>query len=169
MVDATETTKAKFNSARQKESEDVTAWSTRLEDLFVQTPDYHNSLPGQINAELCNAFYQGLRSSLKDITGHLFDKIKDSDKLKVAIHQIENDKKEWKSSNEKGTSKTVPSKSAVDTQEKSEIEELRGVIQQLAVDVKSIKEGRQEQRYHGSSNNRCQGRAYQFNFRPQRT
>lgn len=107
IVDAPETTKAKFYSATQREDEDVTSWSSRLEDLYAQTPEYKSATANQINADLCNIFYRGLRSSLRDITGHIYDKVKDFDKLRVAIRQVENDKKERKIQDKEHTKKNT--------------------------------------------------------------
>lgn len=40
---------------------------------------------------LCNMFWQGLKPSLKDISGYKFEQIKDFDKLREEIRKTEQD------------------------------------------------------------------------------
>ena len=78
---------AKFYSARQDESEDITKWSCRLEDILSNAVDRKIIEPEKVNEMLRNMFWQGLKPSLKDISGYLVDKIKDFDKLTVEMRK----------------------------------------------------------------------------------
>jgi type I site-specific restriction endonuclease len=64
-VDNKEQLLAEFYSARQRDDEDVTTWSNRLQDYR----DMHSILHAMS--------WRGLRQELKDISGHKHDMIKD--------------------------------------------------------------------------------------------
>ncbi|CAG2255775.1 unnamed protein product [Mytilus edulis] len=66
-IDNKEQLLAEFYSARQREDEDVTTWSNRLQDIL------------------------GLRQELRDISGYKYDTIKDFNQLRVALRQLEKD------------------------------------------------------------------------------
>ncbi|XP_062587320.1 uncharacterized protein LOC134248953, partial [Saccostrea cucullata] len=89
LVDRVEAVLADFYSARQKPDEDVTSWSCRLEDIMCkvrQTKDIDSS---ERNSMLHNMLWIGLNSSLKDITGYLFNSIQSFDELRTALRRVE--------------------------------------------------------------------------------
>ncbi|VDI30104.1 Hypothetical predicted protein [Mytilus galloprovincialis] len=78
---------------------------------------------------LRSMLWTGLKTSLKDLSGHKYDTIKTFDALRVAIRHIEGDHLLRESSH---SSKPHTSKAATDVKEApSEIEELKGMIHQL--------------------------------------
>ena len=90
-VDTKEHLLAKFYSAKQEEGEDVTKWSCRLEDILSSAVERKLIDSKNVNEMLRNMFWQGLKPSLKDISGYKFEKIKDFDQLRVEIRQLEQD------------------------------------------------------------------------------
>ena len=85
----------KFNAAFQADHEDVAIWSCRLKDLLVQDlgSTYHSNDPNEM---LRSRFWNGLRPSLNDATGHLYRSIQNFDKLRVGVRRIDENRKRRK-------------------------------------------------------------------------
>jgi hypothetical protein len=70
--------------------EDISHWSCRLERIIGKCVDgglvHHSEVDQQLHFMLWN----GLKASLKAISGYKYDTIKDFDGLRVALRQIEN-------------------------------------------------------------------------------
>lgn len=131
-VDTKEHLLAKFYSAKQDENEDVTKWSCRLEEILASAVERKMVEPSKINEMLRTMFWQGLKPSLKDISGYLFDKILDFDKLRVEIRKIEQD-------HLKTNCTAAPCKPLVDnTSDKSEIKQMKNMIQSLSESVQNL-------------------------------
>ncbi|VDI05353.1 Hypothetical predicted protein [Mytilus galloprovincialis] len=82
---------AEFYSARQGTDESVTTWSCRLESILGKSKERGLVQTKDIDEMLRSMLWTGLRTSLKDISGHKYDTIKTFDALRVAIRQIEDD------------------------------------------------------------------------------
>jgi hypothetical protein len=97
---------------------------------------------------LHDILWNGLRKDLKDASGHKYDSIKDFESLRVAIRQIEMKHTLEQQLYEKEKKfKPNPAKAAhvtPTTTEKSDIEELKGIVQQLVskVDSYDVKDNR---------------------------
>lgn len=96
-------------------------------------------------------FWSGLRPSLKDPTGHLFESIKEFDRLRVAIRRVEEDRKSRQPDSGKKNPETAKSAIA-STGPESEISQLKGMIQQLSTDVQTL----MDQRPYGNQHPRKQ-------------
>lgn len=132
---------ARFYSARQIDDEDVVSWSCRLEDTLARAKDKGHVASDQADKMLRTMFWSGLRQDLKDATGHLYERIEDFDQLRVAIRRHEQDRK-LRSSDDKSTKKqTAQAKSAIEVTAtgQTEMKEIKGMIQQLATEVKALK------------------------------
>jgi len=79
-----------FYSASQKKDEDVTAWSSRLEDLIQTVEDNgmieHKTKQEMLRSKLWNGLYN---EKLKEATRYKFDIIKDYEQLIVGIRAVE--------------------------------------------------------------------------------
>ena len=84
--------------------------------------------------------WTGLRQELKDISGHKYDTIKDFNKLRVALRQIEKDHKP--TSSKPNTAKAATASST----DRSDFEELKGMVQQLQHTVTELQQ-QQEPEY----------------------
>lgn len=120
---------AQFYRARQEDDESVTKWSCRLETIIGKIVEKNIIQKKDTNEMLRSMLWTGLRSELKDISGHKYDAIKDFDQLRVALRQIEMEHLERK------PRKPQPAKAASSSSEESTIdkkmEEFRGMIQNL--------------------------------------
>lgn len=158
-VDNKEQLLAEFYSARQKEDEDVTTWSNRLQEIIGRGLEKKVIKHQEVNTMLHNMLYTGLRQDLKDISGHKFDTITDYNSLRVELRRIEKDHLPRK------TNKPHPAK-AVTSVEKTDFEELKGMVQQLTHTVAELKNRPpyqpQSYQYRPRFNNRGRGmRGYQ--------
>ena len=133
-VDTKEHLLSKFYSAKQGESENVTKWSCRLEDILSTAVERKLVEPEKVNEMLRNMFWQGLKPALKDISGYKFEKITDFDKLRVEIRKLEQDHLSIESS--------VPHCSvAIDQKEENkDIKEMKAMIQSLTNTVQQLEE-----------------------------
>ena len=75
-TDTNEYLLAKFYSAKQDEDEDVTKCSCGLEDILASVVERQLVDTSKVNEMLHNMFYQGLKPTLKDISGYKFSKLK---------------------------------------------------------------------------------------------
>lgn len=132
IIDNKEILLAQFYSARQKEDETVSDWSCRLEDLLNKAIQKGEVNKKDANKMLCTMFYNGLRPALKDISGHKYDQIHNFDELRVALRIIEQD-------HIPVMSKPI-NKMHATTSKDTDMKELKGIVQQLAADVKSLKD-----------------------------
>lgn len=73
-VDTKEHLLSKFYSAKQGDTENVTKWSCRLEDILSTAVERKLVEPDKVNEMLRNMFWQGLKPALKDISGYKFEK-----------------------------------------------------------------------------------------------
>jgi hypothetical protein len=121
--------------------------------------------PSEVKRMLHDILWNGLRKDLKDASGHKYDSIKDFDSLRVAIRQIEmKHTLEQQLYEKEKNSKPNPAKAAQvtpTTTEKSDIEELKGIVQQLVSTVDSYDRERQ----HTSVSYREPHRGYQQGYR----
>ena len=131
-VDSKEHLLAKFYSSKQEENESVTKWSCRLEDTLASAVERKLVEPSKVNDMLRNMFYQGLKPALKDICGYKFEQISDFDKLRVEIRKIEQD-------HLKPEEKVTQCISSVQqTDEKSDIKEMKSMIKSLTNTVEQL-------------------------------
>ena len=90
---------------------------------------------------LHSMLWTGLRQDLKDISGHKYDTIRDFNTLRVALRQIEKDHLPQKA---KTNIKPNTAKSATPPAEtssiKTDVEELKGMVQQLTHKVSSMEQ-----------------------------
>lgn len=169
IVDDNENLLSQFYSASQKENEDVSEWSCRLEDLLNKVIQNGEIVPTNTDQMLRNMFWNGLAENLKDITGHIFKECIDFDELRKAIRKVEQDKIRHKDASKKATiHQTVTSDSKMD--------ELKAMIQKMDTKVNQMKEDidvvRQKYQTEKPHNSRFQGQGgyfqdqqYQGNYR----
>lgn len=136
-VDNTEELMAEFYGARQKEDEDITSWSCRLEDIIGKGIEKGLVKQTEVNKMLHSMLWTGLRQELKDISGYKYETIKDFDTLRVALRQIEKEHPPQKSNTK--SAKPNTSKAATSA-EKSDIDELKGMVKQLTQKVTTLEE-----------------------------
>ena len=126
-VEEKEAILGEFYGARQKQNENVTEWSCRLEDILSKA-----TMNGEVPASnsdkmLHDMLWKGLRSELKDITHYEKERYSSFDQLRVALRRIE---KENHPDVDKKISKQI-SKKAV-TEEKTEADdEIKGMLKQI--------------------------------------
>lgn len=153
-VDNKEQLLSEFYSACQKEDEDVTTWSNRLQDILGKGIEkgiipYH-----EMNTMLHAMLWTGLRQELKDVSGHKYDSIQDFNHLRVALRQIE------KAHQPKKNTKPNTSKAATTSPESKDVEELKGMVQQLTHQFTELRDQRQQEHapYRGNGGYRGSGR-----------
>ena len=119
-----------FYSAKQQSEESVRDWGCRVEELFAKAVSVGALSLGQDDT-LCTVFWEGLRQELKDASSHKFDSVRSFDELRAAVRRIEESRK-------------VTAKSAVsakdDSQSSQRTTKLEGMVQQLAADLKSLRD-----------------------------
>ena len=96
---------------------------------------------------LHSLLWTGLKPSLKDISGQKYDAIKDFDALRVALRQVENDHLERQ---HPPITKTHPAKAPAEaesqSQQKSDMEEVKGLIKQLSSRMDTWEEDKEKER-----------------------
>lgn len=165
VVEQSEMLLANFYSAKQQPDEDVSTWSCRVEDLLSKACD-NNPIDGdaKVDSMLRTVLWSGLAPKLKDATGHLYERLQDFDQLRVAIRRVEQDHAARKSDDKEAKKQTAQSKSAVGAAatSKSEMDEIKGMIQQLVSDVGALKmKPAKEQNKYQQHQRRGQGNRYQ--------
>lgn len=118
-IDQREALLAEIYEVRQKEDEDITSWSCRLENVIGRAfKDLGMVKVSDVDKMLHSMLWTGLRQDLKDISSHKYDTFKDFDSLRVALCQIKRDHAVLKETDTlKAKIKQGTSKSAIITEE----------------------------------------------------
>lgn len=81
---------SQFYAAQQKEDEDVTAWSCRLEDVIQKVRERGLISEGTMKEMLRSKLWSGLRSeTLKNATRYKYDLVKNFEELVIEIRSVE--------------------------------------------------------------------------------
>ncbi|VDH91924.1 Hypothetical predicted protein [Mytilus galloprovincialis] len=134
VVDTKESLLAKFYSAKQKVDEDITSWSCRLEDILSQAVDRKLVKPTDTNDMLRSMFWTCMRQDLKDISGYKFETVNDFDKFRVEIRKLEQNHLK----NTKQTTTASIIKSEVESDNKTDFQELKGMVKTLTQTMSSL-------------------------------
>ncbi|XP_056001618.1 uncharacterized protein LOC130048640 [Ostrea edulis] len=163
-VDTKEELLAKFYSAKQEQTEDVTSWSCRLE--YILRKLVKQGLIGSYGSDemLKSKFWSGLRQELKDISGFKYEMIADFDKLRVELRKIEREHKVPVA--EKGSRKALNAQQSVtdsaSTSKDSEVSELKYLVQDMSMTMKAmgkeISDLKQQTYHHQPNRNKSSGR-----------
>lgn len=150
VVESKEELLAEFYRAKQRDDETVTSWSCRLEDILGKAADKGLVRRQDMDSMLRSMLWTGLKTPLKDISGHKYDAITTFDELRVSLRQLEKDHAERHR-------KPNVSKAAIDQPErKSDLDEVKGLIQQLSCRMdrwETNRDGRNNQRYRNNNSN----------------
>lgn len=140
-IDTKSSILSEFFSAKQKDDEDVASWGCRLEDLINKAIHLKQVKPSEANEMLRNMFYEGMKSTLQDTTGYIFEKIRDFDELRKTVRRKEEEM------NKRKTFTFGQVKQVTTTESQSIIDQLKDMVQKLSLDVtdmkKDINEGKQ--------------------------
>ena len=133
IIESKEHILANFYSARQMESEDITAWSCRLEDLLSRAIDQHLVDKAKANDMLKAMIFTGMRPELKNICGYVVEKIDNFDELRVALRVLEKEHLGEKH-------QTVTSHSGNVVEMQKEIDQLKGAMGEITSNLKTVTE-----------------------------
>ncbi|XP_062618198.1 uncharacterized protein LOC134279798 [Saccostrea cucullata] len=150
LVEEKESLLANFYSAKQQENEDVSAWGCRLEDLLSKALIQGLVNPDDENDMLRNMFWSGMRTSLKDISGHLYDKYPEFDDLRRAMRILEQDREKRKSESDK-QNKPIPAKRTNVEKKSNETEELITTVNRLSTELEALKRERANDQHQSRS------------------
>ena len=136
----------------------MSTWSCRLEDILSIAVEKKVVDPMNVNDMLRNMFWQGLKPSLKEISGYKYDKVKDFDQLRVEIRKLEQEH------NHPGSMVMTGIKSVIDNKENSEMKEIKTMLQSLDSTVKVLEKklNKQESQQQGYKQNKTGG--YKGNY-----
>ncbi|XP_033744241.1 uncharacterized protein LOC117330131 [Pecten maximus] len=137
VVEDQEALMGKFYNASQGDSEDVTSWGCRLEDLLVKATRTEPLSMTKRNHMLHSRIWKGLRSALKERSAAKFELCPGYEDFKVELRKMESEM----AIEQKSTIKTATSKMACsDTcNEDPRYEKLEGMIKQLTAEVRNMK------------------------------
>ena len=156
IIDKKQILMSKFYSAKQDPEEDVTSWGCRLEDLLAKAQPVMKIPRPEAEQMLRDVFWEGLKPSLKDTTGHIYDKNLPFDVLRREIRIKEEDQKKRQDSTprQEHTNKVTSS-----TSQKCEMDELKSLMQTIQSELKEVKS-----ELHKSDDNEDQFVHYQQNY-----
>ncbi|XP_069113071.1 uncharacterized protein [Argopecten irradians] len=129
-IAASEDLLATFYSAKQTDTETVTSWASRLEDILDKARTRCSLTQPQIADMLRTKFWRGLKKSLRDVTGHKFDSIMDYDKLRIAVRQIE----------QADSSPEKPKPVKVAMPHGDEMKEMKTLVKDLTTEMSKLKQ-----------------------------
>ena len=169
-----------FYSSTQRKDEDSMAWSCRLEEIFRKAVIKGVMNRYEANDKLKSRYWNGLHQWLKDISGYKYDQLTDFDELRKEVRLMEQEH-----SGKKTTQSNMAVSSGGATGQSSDIQELKGMIQQLTTKVNQLEKGNQKgddksakggkgqhggygTPQHRGDRQRGRGRGQQYDRRPQR-
>lgn len=140
IVETGEETLSEFYSARQKETEDVSTWGCRLEELLDRAVHAGVIHDRDTDEMLRKRFWAGLQPRLKEASRHKFDTITDFDRLRVVVRGIAHEFKQEEET--QGTqhkeSKKTAKRATIPEEESKGYDELKGMVCKLASSVEAI-------------------------------
>ena len=125
-----------FYSATQRKSENTMEWSCRLEEIYSKAVAKGVAKREEANEKLKSRFWNGLHQWLRDITGYKYDRIEEFDELRKEVRLVE-----------KEHDKKATTSMAITTDkdsDKSELQEIKGMIHQLTTKVNQLESGYQQ-------------------------
>lgn len=134
-----------FYAAKQKEDEDVTSWSCRLEDL-IQRVQERGLIDRRTMAEMLRSkLWTGLSDErLRQATRHRFDSIKDYDELVVAIRSVEQEYRgqsgEKKTQEKKAKSQVIQKSAETEDKTLQMLKNLGDRLEKIEKDVQQLKQ-----------------------------
>lgn len=132
---------AEFYSARQREDEECARWSCRLEDIISKAQQKGLVQTRECDEMLRTMFFKGLRPSLKDICGHLYDKSSTFDSLRAAVRKVEME-------HQPPMKKSAITKSATPKEEPDDrFQSLEAKINQLTTEIRGMKDRQHSYNY----------------------
>lgn len=135
-VEVESTILAQFYSARQRDDEDVSSWSLRLEHILSEAVELGQVQSSDTNDMLRSTFFMGLRPHLRDVCGHKYDAIREFDKLRVEVRRLEQQQRSSLPS--QNPSKQTHCKSATDVAS-DKFAKIEGLLSKLQSDVDQLK------------------------------
>ena len=145
-IESEETILRKFYSCQQGVSESVSAFASRLEEMFTHAVAL-GGLKKSDDKILKGVFYQGLKPNIKQLAFSKCDLIEDYDRFKIEVRKIEADL-------------APPSKEEVskcsalidkDKKEKSELIEIKELLKKLNDRIDKLEEEKTSNKYLNSS------------------
>lgn len=167
-IDSCQRILGQFYSAQQEENESVSDWGCRLEQIINKAVMHGEVRHSQVDNMLRHAFWGGLRSDLKDISGYIHDKILSFDELRSELRAIEQDHERRKVNKGKKTGPTVMSVTH-EEDEASGMDDIKGMLLKLTADVQQLKDDRLQQPqppYHRNFFPRNNGARFQHPVAP---
>ena len=167
-----------FYSSTQRKDEDSMAWSCRLEEIFRKAVIKGVMNRYDANDKLKSRYWNGLHQWLKDISGYKYDQLTDFDELRKEVRLMEQEH------SGKKTQSNMAVSTGGATGQSSDIQELKGMIQQLTTKVNQLEKGNQKEddksasggkgqhggygtQQHRGDRQRGRGRGQQYDRRPQ--
>ena len=127
-----------FYSSTQRKDEDSMAWSCRLEEIFRKAVIKGVMNRYEANEKLKSRYWNGLHQWLKDISGYKYDQLTDFDELRKEVRLMEQEH------SGKKTQSNMAVSTGGATGQSSDIQELKGMIQQLTTKVNQLEKGNQK-------------------------
>lgn len=170
-IDSGQMNVEQFYSAEQEDNENVSQWGCRLEYLINKAVIRGEVDKSQMEEMLRHAFWKGLRPSLKDVSGYIYDKHITFSELRAKLRSIEQDQDRRKKGTDKGKKNSaceghVGMSATHDEESKSGIEEIREMLHMLTAEVQQLKDDRQS-RPQEPNRRKTFNRNYQENFTAQ--
>ncbi|VDI03961.1 Hypothetical predicted protein [Mytilus galloprovincialis] len=158
-VDELETIMSDFYNAKQKETEDVSAWSCRLEGILDKAIHSWKVSKPQADTMMHDMLWKGLRPDIKHISHYEKERFKTFDHLRVALRKIEKEHNLDELPKVKATSKQAI---ANDMNEKEEESELVTTLKQINTRLEQL-----ESRQHNKQQFKDQPNQQQQDTQPQ--
>ena len=131
-----------FYTTVQKDSEDVTTWSVRIEDIIQQVQQKGLISRGTMTEMLRSKLWSGLRDEqLRQATRHKYDTIKDFDELVIAIRCVESETKGFANDKKKAKAQVLQQNKEGNRDDKTQemFRSLERRLDSLEKDIKEIK------------------------------
>ncbi|XP_048237393.1 uncharacterized protein LOC125372725 [Haliotis rufescens] len=131
---------SEFYSATQKDGEDVTAWSCRLERLLYQLVCQKSISHAEQDDMLRSRLWDGLNPTLKGLAGYKYESLKNFDDLRLCLRELEFDLHRGTVPQHKGKQAMVKQASSEKSTEPDHYSELKDMLKQMKSEITGIKD-----------------------------
>jgi len=149
VVEEKESVMREFYNACQKDDEDITTWSCRLEDILEKAIQIDKVKRSEADAMLHDMLWKGLKPHLRDTTHYEKEKYITFDQLRVALRKLEKDNQIDQPA--KPTPKATSKKAIANVDENKEKDDLKGILLQITSRLDTLEAGPGQSYQHGQS------------------
>ena len=143
-IDTAETILKKLYACKQDQKETLVKYASRLEEIFSEAVEI-GAVESSKEHLLKNVLYNGMKQPLKQLVNYKYETVSDYDRFKVECRKLETELAA-SSNDEKDVGKGSCKVMNVKAERSSELQEVKGLLEQMNERIKQLELGKEQSR-----------------------